>query len=384
MTLTDTDPDTDPAARRILHVSQPVTEGVAVVLADLAEFQRANGWDVHVACPYSGWLVNRLNQNGISVHEWNATRSPGLSALAEVRELMAVVRRVRPDVVHLHSSKAGLAGRLALRGTVTTVFQPHAWSFLASGKVMARASAVWERLAVRWTDLVVAVSGGELHEGYRRGIEPRRTVIAPNGVDVHRFAPQDQADARARLGLGPQPLAVCIGRLARQKGQDLLLDCWPQVVEQIPNAQLALVGDGPEHERLLASGGAGVRLHGNTSVPEDWYAAADVVVVPSRWEGMALVALEAMACERCVVGFDVAGLAESVGDAGAIVPAEDTESLARALTRRLADTELSAREGRRGRARVVTLYDRAKAVAVTDEAIRSLLDGLHRARSAGR
>ncbi len=372
--------------RRILHVSQPVTEGVAIVLADLATFQQDTGWEVHVACPPSGWLGSRLSERGVIVHPWEASRSPGVSSMAEARRLRAVVRRVRPDVVHLHSSKAGLAGRLALRGQVTTVFQPHAWSFHATGGITGRLSAAWERLAVRWTDLVVAVSGGELHEGYRNGIAPRRSVVAPNGVDVHRFIPHDQADARARLGLGDHPVAVCVGRLARQKGQDLLLRAWPGVAAAVPDAQLIIVGDGPDHDALLALVSHGARLTGPTDAPEDFYAVADVVVVPSRWEGMALVPLEAMACERSVVGFDVAGLAESVGDAGAVVPMGDAQALTRELIRRLADRDLARREGQRGRVRAVTLHDRAMAVALTDEAIRSLLTtlpGERRQRGAG-
>lgn len=366
--------------RRVLHVSQPVTEGVARVLADLAMFQHDNGWEVHVACPSSGWLGTQLGESGIVVHPWEAARSPGVSSVDEARRLRAVVREIRPDIVHLHSSKAGLAGRLALRGQVATVFQPHAWSFHASGGLVGRLSAAWERLAVRWTDLVVAVSGGELHEGYRHGIEPRRSVVAPNGVDVHRFVPQEQAEARARLGLGCGPVAVCVGRLARQKGQDLLLRAWPGVVAEVPGAQLLVVGDGPDRDTLLSLLTRDARLAGATLVPEDYYAVADVVVVPSRWEGMALVPLEAMACERCVVGFDVAGLAESVGDAGAVVPTGDVQALTRELVRRLCDRDLARREGQRGRARAVTLYDRARAVAVTDEAVRALVRDLRSAR----
>jgi len=359
---------------RILHVSQPVEAGVAVVLAELAEYQHASGWDVHVACPPDSWLADRMAAAGISVHPWAATRSPGASSLDEARRLRELSRRLRPDVVHLHSSKAGLAGRLALRGQVPTVFQPHAWSFHATSGMVSTVSALWERVAVRWTDLVVAVSGGELHEGYRRGITPARSVIVPNGVDVHRFVPQDRDDARRRLGLSDAPLAVCIGRLATQKGQDTLLRAWPAVIAQVPQAQLALVGDGPEREALAATGTAGVTLHGPSRTPEDWYAAADVVVVPSRWEGMALVPLEAMASERSVVGFDVAGLAESIGDAGAVIPRGDVRGLAREVASRLADPLLAQREGRRGRVRAVTLYDRAQAVAGTDEAVRQLLD----------
>jgi glycosyltransferase involved in cell wall biosynthesis len=362
-------------AARILHVSQPVEAGVAIVLADLAEYQQASGWDVHVACPPGGWLSDRLAGTGVQVHTWHASRGPGTASLSEARHLLDVVRRLKPDVVHLHSSKAGLAGRLAIRGSVPTVFQPHAWSFHAMGGLLAISSAAWERIAVRWTDLVVAVSGGELHEGYRRGIAPPRSVVVPNGVDLGRFSPSDRAGARARLGIGGEPLAVCLGRLALQKGQDQLLRAWPSVMTSVPQARLVLVGEGPERASLTANLPPGACMAGATTTPEDWYAAADVVVVPSRWEGMALVPIEAMACERSVVGFDVAGLAECLGDAGAVIPTGDVRGLAREVAARLADPVLAAREGRRGRTRAVALYDRAQALTSTDEAIKQMLSG---------
>jgi glycosyltransferase involved in cell wall biosynthesis len=192
-------------------------------------------------------------------------------------------------------------------------------------------------------------------------------------VDVHRFVPQERDAARRRLGLDDAPLALCMGRLALQKGQDTLLRAWPLVTSQVPDAQLALVGDGPERDALAELAVPGATLHGPSRSPEDWYAAADVVVVPSRWEGMALVPLEAMASERPVVGFDVAGLAESIGDAGAVVPRGDVRGLAREVATRLGNPQLALREGRRGRVRAVTLYDRAQAVAGTDEAVRQLL-----------
>ena len=259
---------TAPVITRVLHVSQPVTEGVARVLADLALFQRDNGWEVHVACPPSGWLGAELGGHGIAVHPWEATRSPGVSL--DGRGTSAA-RGGAPDSAPTWCTctapRRGWPDGWRCAAQVATVFQPHAWSFHASGGAMARLSARWERLAVRWTDLMVAVSGGELHEGYRHGIEPRRSVVAPNGVDVNRFVPKDQAEARAELGLGDGPVAVCVGRLARQKGQDLLLRAWPEVVAEVPDAQLLLVGEGRDHDDLVTLLSRGARLVGGTSAP---------------------------------------------------------------------------------------------------------------------
>lgn len=358
---------------RVLHVSQPVDAGVAVVLADLAEHQCALGWEVHLACPPSGWLVSRLAGSPVHLHAWPAGRSPGAAVPREARALRGIVRTTGPDVVHLHSAKAGLAGRLAIRGRVPTVFQPHAWSFHAADGPLQGASTRWERMALRWTDLLIAVSRGELDEGLRLGIRARRSEVISNGVDTTYFTPADRLQARERLGQSPGPMAVVLGRLARQKGQDLAIDAWAQVRALVPGARLAIVGDGPERPELARALPPGVSLHGAVADPRDWYAAADVVLLPSRWEGMALVPLEAMASGRAVVGFDVAGVAESIGDAGTTVPSRDIEALADAVAERLGDPALAEQEGKRGRARAEEFFDRSETLARTSEATASLI-----------
>src|ERR1700748_3218097 len=116
---------------RVLHVAQPVDGGVAGVAVDLVADQHGRGWDVSVAWPPSGLLPDVLRKNDVQIHEWSATRSPDLDTIGEVRALAAILRTVQPEVVHLHGSKAGLAGRLAIRGRTPTIFQPHLWSFQA-------------------------------------------------------------------------------------------------------------------------------------------------------------------------------------------------------------------------------------------------------------
>src|SRR4051812_17465786 len=111
---------------RVLHVSQPVDGGVAQVVADLVTDQVGRGWDVVVACPPSGWLPSVVCDAGARVVQWPAARSPGLSVVREAQVLTRTVQATAPSVVHLHSAKAGLGGRLAVRGRRPTVYQPHA------------------------------------------------------------------------------------------------------------------------------------------------------------------------------------------------------------------------------------------------------------------
>ncbi len=349
---------------RIVHVSQPVTEGVAVVVLDLAVAQRERGWSVTVVCPPSGWLAASARRLGIEVRDWRATRSPDPGVLAETVRLRRLLAELRPDVVHLHSSKAGLAGRLALRGERTTVFQPHLWSFETARGPLRWASAVWERFASRWTDLVVCVSDDELASGLAAGVAADAEVVC-NGVDTTKFTPGDRIAARRRLGLPERaPIAVCLGRLAELKGQDRLLSAWPEILRRLPDAELVLAGEGPMgavwRARHPVAAHPSVRWAGRTDDPSAFYTAADVVVLPSRAEGMALVPLEAMACGRSVVAFDVGGTRQSIADAGAVLPSGALGLLADAVATRLADPALARLEGERGRRRAELSFDRSR------------------------
>ncbi len=350
---------------KIVHVTQPVEAGVAVVVLDLARAQKQRGWDVHIACPPTGWLAGRARDAGIPVLPWHATRSPGPRTALELRALSEALRELRPDLVHLHSSKAGLA-RLVLRGRVPTLFQPHLWSFRIAQGLLSRACRFWEARASRWTHLLVCVSDDELAAGRAAGVTAPAEVVC-NGVDTQRLYPRHKDD--------DVPTAVCVGRLAHQKGQDLLLRAWPLVLDRVRDARLLLVGDGPMAEALKADEHRNVHWHGHSDTPADFYARADVVVLPSRAEGMALVPLEAMACGRSVVAFDVEGVRQSLGDAGEVVPAQDTTALAQAIALRLADPELAAAEGKRGRVRAEALFDRGRMTAQITTLTEKLVEG---------
>ncbi len=341
----------------VLHVAQPTTEGVARCVADLARIQVREGHRVMVACPAGGWLASEVVASGAEHLRWEAGRSPGPTVPGETRRLSRIVRERRPHLLHLHSAKAGLAGRLAVRGAVPTVFQPHGWSFLAVKGPLRRATLTWERFAVRWTDRIVCVSRAELAEASAQGLAVDCARVVHNGVDTGRYAPADRSAARQHLGVADVPVAVCVGRLSEQKGQDVLLAAWPSVRAAVPGAEVVLVGEGPWRERLSEQVSDGVTLVGNAADPRDWYAAADVIVVPSRWEGMALVPLEAGASARSVVISDVNGAHEAVtSSSGAVVRVEDAIELADALVRRLTDARLRDDEGAVGRQHVVAHF----------------------------
>lgn len=335
-------------APKILHVTQPVTGGIPRVLADQARMLASAGQRVAAACP-RGPLTDDLRGHGVEHLPFEPAANVGAAAHTEAGALRAIVDDWCPDVVHLHGPKAGFVGRLALRGSVPTVYQPHVWPFDALGSGLRGVSRGWERRAARWSHATVCVSFAERDRGIAAGIRANWFVM-PNRVDLAVWRPGDRAAARARLGLATHlPLAVCVARLHPAKGQDVLLHAWPQVRARVPEARLALVGEGPERERLGALADESVGFADASAEVRDWYAAADVVVAPSWREGMPMVPLEAQASGRALVASDIPGIAESIAPGGRLVPPGDVAALADQVAVALGDLGETHRRGHQAR-----------------------------------
>ncbi|MFJ8858018.1 glycosyltransferase family 4 protein [Streptomyces sp. NPDC102451] len=359
---------TDESRLTVLHLVQPVEGGVARVVTDLVAAQVRAGLRPVVACPPDGPLAAGASTAGARVWAWPAERAPGPRTGREVLSASRLIRTCAPDVIHAHSAKAGLAGRLAVRGRVPTVFQPHAWSFEALEGRAAGLATAWERFGARWSHRILCVSESERLAGQRAGITARWSVIH-NGIDLGRFRPAGRdsaASARASLPLldgvpADVPLVVCIGRLSRQKGQDVLLRAWRAAAPG--RARLVLVGDGPYADELRRNAPPGVLFTGASADVRPWIHAADLLVLPSRWEGMALAPLEAMACGTPVLLTDVDGARESLPPGHlphCLVPPEDPAALAAALTTLLDDPALRTELGRTAQSRTREVFDVTK------------------------
>ncbi|ANH40211.1 GDP-mannose-dependent alpha-(1-6)-phosphatidylinositol monomannoside mannosyltransferase [Nocardioides dokdonensis FR1436] len=372
---------------RVLHTSIPTSEGTAGVLLTYVKDQVERGWSVTVACPSEGWLGYSAREVGAEVLWFDATREPGPSVAEEVGRYARIVAEVEPDLVHLHSSKAGLVGRLAVRSEVPTIFQPHGWSFLAGNGLKSRLATRWERWAARrWTDQLICVSDGEAAMGREHGVLAPVSVV-PNGVDLERFTLTDtdeRREARRALGLHERaPTAVCIGRLSAQKGQHVLLDAWPAVLRELPDARLVLVGSGPDEAELRerAASLEGVQMVGPRSDVPTWLSAADVVVFPSQYEGAALAPMEAMAAGRSVIASWIEGIEESLPyECGAMVRPDRPDEFAEAILTRLGNPEAADAEGMRGWRHVLSTRDAAESARRVSQLSLSLVESRPRRR----
>jgi glycosyltransferase involved in cell wall biosynthesis len=233
------------------------------------------------------------------------------------------------DLVHAHSSKAGALTRAAastMSHRPPIIFSPHAWSWLVGGAMSQMYLRIEQLLAPR-TDAFVAVSEGEAALG--RAVLPDSEIyVVPNGVDTDVWKP-DGPVASKPAGY----LIVCVGRLSRQKGQDIAIEALANLAR--PDVTLRLLGEGPAQEELMGLATARgvtdrVEFLGSVSDPDQHLRVADIVVVPSRWDGMSLALLEAMAVGTAIIASDVPGT-EILEDAGLVVPVDDVGSLTTAI-----------------------------------------------------
>ncbi|WP_254063358.1 glycosyltransferase family 4 protein [Rhodanobacter sp. L36] len=233
---------------------------------------------------------------------------------------------------------AAAASWLARRLKIPYVVKVHGSDLNVAANFRLRRAQI--RSALKHAGAVVAVSKALAEKAVTIGADAARVHTIYNGVDSELFAPGEQTEARARLGLSSgAPLLLYVGNLKSTKGCVDLLDAFPALLAQRPDARLIFVGSGASRaellERAAATGCAervtlmGAVAHGTLG---DWFRAADLLCLPSHNEGVPNVVLEAMACGTPVVATRVGGIPEVVpDDAGILVPVQDRTALEKAL-----------------------------------------------------
>jgi glycosyltransferase involved in cell wall biosynthesis len=288
-----------------------------------------------------------------------------------LRDLWRLIRALRPDIVHTHSSKAGFLGRLAARlaGVPHILHTPHGHVFQGYFSPGAtRAFAALERLAARWTDRIITLTDAEAeqHRALRIG-RAAQFVTIPSGVDL------ETVEGAVPARVVPDGRVIgCVGRLVPIKGHCHLLDAVPGILARCPEARFVLVGDGelrPTLEaqaRMLGVADRVVFTGFREDVPA-LLAGMDIVALPSLNEGMGRVLVMAMALGKPVVATRVGGVPELLqeGAAGALVPPGDPGALGEAVRELLRDPTRATALGEAGRRRAARYGATAMVEALT-------------------
>lgn len=337
-------------------------------VCDLAE-QFANKGHSLLLISMTSEIINRPQSTKVEVVSLNMVKTPVgfIKAYLQARHL---IKQFKPDVVHSHMVHANLFARLLRLSTriKKLICTAHSSNEGGSGRMLAY------RLTDALCDFSTNVSQEAVDISIKRGAAPASRIIAmPNGIDTLRFTfnPASRASLRSQLQLADNtPLILVVGRFTEAKDYPNLLTAFNQLPSELNHAQLAIIGSGEEQtniEALAAQLDLTDRIHflGLQRNVHEWMSAADVYGMSSAWEGMPLVLLEAMACERVVVATDCGGVKEVLDGCGILVPSKNSSALALGLVQGLSfSPEVAKEQGQLARARVVQKYSLE---AVTDK-----------------
>lgn len=346
---------------RVLHVIEPSSGGSGRAVAAILEAQARRGYEL--ALVYSPrrqdeHFVSRISlleqQGRLAVFRLGMERQirPAADAQAFLR-LRRIVRHCKPQVLHLHCSKAGMLGRL-LRPTLTpptpcVVYQPHGFSFLRNRGVFASFLRIVEAASSPLADLCITTSIGERTLASCGPIRWTGTMITiPNIVDCRPQSVHDIARVRHDLRLDAHAfLLCCVGNLVAEKRITDIIDAVAALRASGYDAHLLVVGDGAcraDIQRHAADKGVADAIHflGYQSNPWVFQQAADVVVHAAAFESFGLAVAEAMLLAMPVVAADAPGVRELIthGDSGLLYPPGDVAALVRSLRRLVEDTTL--------------------------------------------
>ncbi|MFI5093989.1 MAG: glycosyltransferase family 4 protein [Candidatus Acidiferrales bacterium] len=358
--------------RLVIAVNSAIAVGF---LQGQLQFFEGKGFDATVLCPKrrkDEWEVER--PVGIPIIEVPLERDIApFQDLDSLWRLWRIMRALRPTVTNVGTPKAGLLGGFAawLNRVPCRFYTLHGLRFETTKGLKRRILVYADRLACRFAHRVICVSQSVREKAIASGLTTwERTVVfgagSCNGVDASRFAAtpgmkQRAAELRRRLGIPKQaPVALFVGRLTSDKGIPELMDAFSQLSHRHPELRLLLVGcfeDGdplPVETRNSLDTNSRVIFAGAVQDTAPYYAAADVVILPSHREGLPTVILEAQASGKPVIGTCATGIVDVVadGETGLLFPIGDVPALAEAIAKIIGDRGLATKLARAGQEQV--------------------------------
>jgi glycosyltransferase involved in cell wall biosynthesis len=298
--------------------------------------------------------------------------------LLVIFDLVRAFREAKPDIVHTHSSKAGIVGRIAARlaRVPVIVHTFHGFGFNSQQKPWTRGVFIGlEKLSARWSDALVFVSQANWDEAKRLKIgSERRYARIRSGVDLKAYSENQnvsrRASVRKALELTDEPVVLTIGPFKPQKNLPDLILAAARLREKFSNVRVFIVGDGelrPQVESQIQELGLAqtVTLLGWRKDIPDLMAVADVFAMTSLWEGLPRALVEAMASSVPAVCYDTDGVRDLLSQGGGyLVPLKDVQALTEKIDLLLINKEEAKRRGAQGPAIVQSEFD-------IDEMVRS-------------
>lgn len=305
----------------------------------------------------SGTMLTTASHIRRAVNPWHDTLA--------IAELTRIFREISPDVVHTHSSKAGILGRLAAhRAQVPIIIHTiHGMSFnRTQGAISYRMYRSLERFVAKYTTMFVTVADAMIEQSVQAGIGPReRFITIRSGMEAEHFTPDPIARQRWRQKWGLTNEHVVVGTVARlfeNKGYDEIIAAMPPIVTRVPFVRFVWIGEG-KHRHLFEKQLKRLGLHDRVifaglitpNQVGEMINGFDMVVHASRWEGLPRALVQGLLLEKPGVSFDNDGAPEVIKDGvtGLLAPMGDVAAFADRIVRLSVDVELRLKMGREGR-----------------------------------
>jgi glycosyltransferase involved in cell wall biosynthesis len=377
---------------RILHIhTLPVISGSGINTFLTMQGLDKSVYHVDLACAPGGPLIDHVRRHGMSVHTIPNLVQP-IKPVDDILALIHLTRFLRKNpyhIVHTHNSKAGFIGRLASKsaGVPVIVHTVHGFAFHPQEPFRRRMLfRALERLAARWCDRMIFISQPLQKWSIREKIgRPEKMSRIYSGIQLDRFKPMSKAaeiHARARWGMSREDAVIgIVSKLWEGKGHRELLRVVKGLKDRMPNVKLMIVGEGYLRRALMEQVRDldlvdSVIFTGFLMDVSEAIGAMDVAVLPSYFEGMGRVILEAMAMEKPVVGTRVGGIPDLIreDENGFLVSPGRVPELEQAIGRILEDRTLAERLGKAGRRRVTDTFSAETMVRSIERVYRECMD----------
>lgn len=361
---------------RILEmIDQPFLGGGQINLLSLAKNLDRAKFEVFISSGEGGPLVDEVKKNKIKHFPIHFSKRIKRKILSEIANLLETEKI---DVLHTHGGVAGFYGRWAAQKTRTPVIihTLHGIHYLHyRNLLLKRAFILLERIFSRFTDALILVSEADRNRALTFKLAPlSKMYIINNGIDFPKDEGVNSLERKKKeLGIEiSHPLVGTVARLHRQKGLTYLIKAAKKIRHAVPEVKILIVGGGPlrkKLERAARKAGLGNSLvfMGERGDATELLSIFDVFVLPSLWEGLPYVLMEASALGKPIVASDVEGVNEIIENekTGMLVPPRNSENLAEAVIKLLHEKDYASKLGERAKKLIPPKYRLSKMVEET-------------------
>lgn len=345
---------------KILYlITKSEAGGAQTHVADLCRYFKEQGNEIMVMSGGNGWLKNECDKIGaMYVDNKFFSNSPSPWRLYQaILMIKQYAEKFKPDIVHCHSSSAGILGRLAIKGKIRTIYTAHGWGFNIGMKSWVKYPVLFlEKICAKYTETYICVAEFVKKLGLKYNLAPMgKFVTIYNGVEIQSLEQNEKRSAE-KINL------IFVGRLAEPKKPELIISALMTLPDELKQKiKFTIIGDGPKKtivERQAKI--CGVEIDFSGALTKDLVLTelkkADIFVYVSAWEGLPYTILEAMSVGLPVIASDVGGIAEMVTVDNGILVNNEVGQIQSAVLKLISDEKLRIQLGEVGRNKVITKY----------------------------